>query len=179
MQPAVALAPLSQSWRNVSRWPSTIPVTNTSSATRPEATRNLDGGSSKSSGTGRPAGSLSHGILCHPEDRRHTGSSSQSNRRYARFHRHLHRFASQCSSFAASGRLHVCTRSWGEKPIETMPAIKGDPPSPLQSAQCRIKRAVLYLQEIICGPLNVLDDLAAVPRTIKKRSKNKGSLGEG
>jgi hypothetical protein len=64
------------------------------------------------------------------------------------------------------------TVAGGKKPIETMPAIKGDPPSPLQSAQWRIKRAVLHFQEIICGPLNGLADLAAVPRTIKKRSKN-------
>jgi hypothetical protein len=36
--------------------------------------------------------------------------------------------------------------------------------------QRRIERTMLHLQEIICGPLNVLADLMAMCRPGKKRS---------
>ena len=38
--------------------------------------------------------------------------------------------------------------------------------------QCWIKRSVLHLQKVVCGPLNVLADLVAVRRTIKKCPKH-------
>jgi hypothetical protein len=38
--------------------------------------------------------------------------------------------------------------------------------------QCWIKRSVLHLKKIVCGPLNVFADLVAMPRPIKKRSQD-------
>jgi hypothetical protein len=49
----------------------------------------------------------------------------------------------------------------------------GDNPSLLlQTMQRGIERAVLHLQKIACGPLNVLADLMAVSRSMKKRPQD-------
>jgi hypothetical protein len=47
-----------------------------------------------------------------------------------------------------------------------------DPPSSLQAMQRGIERAVLHLQELICGPLNVFPYLVTVSRSIEKRPQD-------
>src|ERR1700730_15646865 len=34
--------------------------------------------------------------------------------------------------------------------------------------QCRIKRSMLHLEEVVCGPLNVLADVMTVSRPVKQ-----------
>src|SRR5580704_2936397 len=46
--------------------------------------------------------------------------------------------------------------------------FRHDPASSLQAMQRGIERAVLHLQEFICGPLNVLPDLVTVSRSIEE-----------
>jgi hypothetical protein len=64
-------------------------------------------------------------------------------------------------------------------PIWSHLPFRGDPSPSLQPVQRRVKRAVLHLEKIIRGPLNLFADLVAVGRTIKKGSQDqhvKGAL---
>jgi hypothetical protein len=68
---------------------------------------------------------------------------------------------------------------WGKAVILELPVtirgglpFRGDPTSFLQAMQCGIERTMLHLQEIVCGPLNVLSDLVAMGGTIKQGSED-------
>jgi hypothetical protein len=64
-------------------------------------------------------------------------------------------------------------------PIGSHLPFRSDPSSVLQPVQRGVERAVLHLQKIIRGPLNVLADLVAMSRAIKKSSQDqhvKGAL---
>src|SRR5947209_3562223 len=64
-------------------------------------------------------------------------------------------------------------------PIWSHLPFRADPSPSLQSMQRGVKRAVLHLEKIIRGPLNMLADLVTVRRTMKKSSQDqhvKGAL---
>jgi len=50
--------------------------------------------------------------------------------------------------------------------------FRSDPSPSLEPVQRRIERAVLHLEKIIRGPLNMFADLVTVSRTIKKSSQD-------
>src|SRR5215470_19137822 len=64
-------------------------------------------------------------------------------------------------------------------PIWSHLPFRGDPSPSLQPVQRGVQRAVLHLEKIVRGPLNMLADLVAVSSTIKKSSQDqhvKGAL---